>query len=182
MKRIPVSELPKTLWCYGNHDVCYEWNQRESGYSPIAARLVCEKLRKLKAILPDENQIGFIHRIDQVLFLHGGLREEFVRKHVAPEDQDDIDAVIRTVNGFGYSELWHDLSPLWLRPQYNRWKMYKGDSLLQIVGHTPTEEIMKKGNIISCDVFSTDSAGKPLGTREYLALDTKTWEYQGLKA
>lgn len=27
-------EFPETRWCYGNHDVCYQWNMRESGYSP----------------------------------------------------------------------------------------------------------------------------------------------------
>ena len=31
-----AKEHPETLWCYGNHDVCYLWNQRETGYSAIA--------------------------------------------------------------------------------------------------------------------------------------------------
>ena len=26
-----AKEYPDTLWCYGNHDVCYLWNQSESG-------------------------------------------------------------------------------------------------------------------------------------------------------
>ena len=38
-----AKEFKTSLWCYGNHDICYVWNQRESGYSPIAARLVNEK-------------------------------------------------------------------------------------------------------------------------------------------
>ena len=40
-----AKEYPDTLWCYGNHDVCYLWNQRETGYSKIAPWTVCEKLR-----------------------------------------------------------------------------------------------------------------------------------------
>ena len=28
-----AAEYPDTLWCYGNHDLCYPWNRRESGYS-----------------------------------------------------------------------------------------------------------------------------------------------------
>ena len=28
-----AKEFPDTLWCYGNHDLCYVWNERESGYS-----------------------------------------------------------------------------------------------------------------------------------------------------
>ncbi|MDO5132276.1 MAG: hypothetical protein Q4D81_04730 [Eubacteriales bacterium] len=45
-------EYPNTLWCCGNHDVCYQWNQRESGYSGIATWIVCEKLRVLRESLP----------------------------------------------------------------------------------------------------------------------------------
>jgi len=39
-----AEEFPSTLFCYGNHDICYVWNERESGYSHIAPRLVCTKL------------------------------------------------------------------------------------------------------------------------------------------
>ena len=34
--------FPDTLWRYGNHDVCYLWNQRETGYSAIAQWTVCK--------------------------------------------------------------------------------------------------------------------------------------------
>ena len=37
-----ASEYENTLWCYGNHDLCYLWNQRESGYSPMA-QLILQK-------------------------------------------------------------------------------------------------------------------------------------------
>ena len=28
-----AKKYPNTLWCYGNHDLSYLWNKRESGYS-----------------------------------------------------------------------------------------------------------------------------------------------------
>jgi len=68
-----AGEYPDTLWCYGNHDLCYLWNQRETGYSKIAPRLVCEKLQALRDTLSDERQLAYLHRIDNVLFSHGGL-------------------------------------------------------------------------------------------------------------
>ena len=71
-------EYPETLWCYGNHDVCYLWDQRENGYSEIASWTVCEKLENLREALPDARQIAYLHRIDNVLFSHGGLTDEFV--------------------------------------------------------------------------------------------------------
>jgi hypothetical protein len=48
-----------------------------------------------------------------------------------------------------------------------------------VVGHTPVEGITRKGNLISCDVFSTDSTGAPIGTQEFPVIDTDTWEYFG---
>ena len=77
-----AKEYPETLWCYGNHDVCYLWNQRETGYSKIAPWTVCEKLRILRELLPNERQLAYLHRIDNVLFSHGGLADAFVRRYV----------------------------------------------------------------------------------------------------
>lgn len=139
-----AKDFPETLWCYGNHDTCYPWNQRETGYSKIAPWTVCEKLRKLQEALPDEKQLTFLHRIDNVLFCHGGLTDKFVR-------------------------------------QYYGGKMYKPRKLLQVVGHTPVETIMKEENLISCDVFSTYRDGKPIGTQEFLVLDTDNWDYKGIR-
>ena len=176
-----AKDFPETLWCYGNHDTCYPWNQRETGYSKIAPWTVCEKLRKLQEALPDEKQLTFLHRIDNVLFCHGGLTDKFVRQYVPAKYYNNVDAVIGTINGFGARELWQDTSPLWYRPQYYGGKMYKPRKLLQVVGHTPVETIMKKGDLISCDVFSTYRDGKPIGTQEFLVLDTDNWDYKGIR-
>ena len=176
-----AKEFPETLWCYGNHDICYPWNQRETGYSKIAPRTVCEKLRVLREELPDEKQLAFLHRIDDVLFCHGGLTDEYVRPYVPAKRYNNIDAVIDTINGFGPGELWQDASPFWYRPQYYGGKMYKPRKLLQVVGHTPVEAITRKGNLISCDVFSTYRDGRPIGTQEYLLLDTDNWGFKGIR-
>lgn len=93
---------------------------------------------------------------------------------------DDVDAVVETINQFGKIEMWNDLSPIWLRPQYSKMKLYKPRKLLQVVGHTPMTEITRTGNLISTDVFSTDRNGTPIGTEEFLLLDTVTWEYDGI--
>ena len=177
-----AADFPETLWCYGNHDICYQWDQRESGYSATAAWTVCEKLRILRETLPDERQIAFLHRIDNVLFCHGGLSEYFVRLYVPAEFYNDIDEVINKINCMEPDKLWRDNSPIWYRPQYHPGKMYMSDRLLQVVGHTPVEEIMKTGNLISCDVFSTWQSGEPIGTQEFLLLDSETWEYTGISA
>ena len=43
------------------------------------------------------------------------------------------------------------------------------------------DKITRKENVISCDVFSTYRDGRPIGTQEFLLLDTESWEYCGIK-
>lgn len=173
-------EYPDTLWCYGNHDLSYVWLQNESGFSSYAIPVVNAKLKELKDALPDENQMTYIHRIDNVLFLHGGLTYPFVKYYAGWVDCDDVDAVIEKINSLGFREMWDDASPLWFRPQYYYEKMYRSEDLLQVVGHTPVERFSLKDNILSCDVFSTYRTHDPIGTQEFLLIDTETWEYKGI--
>ena len=169
-------EFPDTLWCYGNHDVCYVWNQRESGYSPAAAYTVCRKIHELHASLRHRDQMAYLHRIDNVLFSHGGLADSFVKRYVPEEGYHDVDAVIRTVNGFGMEKMWQGNSPIWYRPQYRADPMYREEDLLQVVGHTPVNRIERYGSVISCDVFSTFQNGKPIGTQVFPVIDTEKGE------
>lgn len=53
--------------------------------------------------------------------------------------------------------------------------------MLQVVGHTPVDGIGRTGNLISCDVFSTYPDGTPIGTQEFLVLDTVTWDFDGVQ-
>ena len=172
---------PDTLWCYGNHDLSYEWLQYESGFSSVAIPVVNAKLGALRRGLSDKSQMTYIHRIDDVLFLHGGLTHAFVKYYANDVDYDDTDAVIEKINLLGGNEMWDDASPLWFRPQFYNEKMYKESDLLQVVGHTPVMQIDRLGNVLSCDLFSTYRTGDPIGTEEFLLIDTETWEHEGIK-
>ena len=176
-----AKEFPDTLRCYGNHDVCYLWDRREGGFSLLAQATVCEQLRILREALPDDKQLAYLHQIDKVIFSHAGLADVFVRHRIPAELHDDSDAVLKTINSFGPDEMWQDLSPIWFRPQLHIIKLYKAEQFLQVVGHTPVKKIEKKGNLISCDVFSTHRNGSPIGTQEFLLIDTVSWEYFGVQ-
>ena len=173
--------FPDTLWCYGNHDLSYEWLQYESGFSAKAIPVVIKKLSELRRELPDRTQMAYIHRIDDVLFLHGGLTHAFVKYYASDVDYDDADAVIEEINSLGRTEMWDDASPIWFRPQFYKEKMYKEKELLQIVGHTPVKFIEQSGNVVSCDLFSTYRTGDLIGTEEFLLIDTETREYAGIR-
>lgn len=175
-------DFPDTLWCYGNHDLCYLWNERETGYSLYADRIVCEMLGKLKQTVKEQgSSIRYIQKIDNVLFLHGGLTETFVKENVPMEKQNNIEDALYTINMLGHYEMWNDDSPIWYRPQERREQLYKESQLLQVVGHTPVKGILKVGNVISCDTFSTYNNKTPIGSQEFLLIDTKTMEYCGIK-
>lgn len=176
-----AKRFPKTKWCYGNHDLSYVWGRLETGYSSMAAYTVQKKLLELKEAAGEENPVQYVQRIDHVLFSHGGVSEGFVKEYIGGSRNKDADAVLQGINKLGPKELWQDESPIWLRPQCRKERMYRPRTYLQVVGHTPVEKIKKEGSVISCDVFSTDRTGKPIGTEEFLLLDTLTWEFCGIK-
>ena len=176
-----AGKYPATLWCYGNHDLSYIWREYESGYSDIASCLVRNKLKELINVLPNEKQIQYIHLIDNVIFCHGGILDCFVEDIADLKQCNDMNAAIERINALPQKQMWNDLSPIWSRPQYSKQKMYQANTLLQVVGHTPVEAITRSGNLISCDVFSTYRDGRPIGTSQYLLLDTVTWNFSGVK-
>lgn len=168
---------PDTVWCYGNHDVSYSWGKLETGYSPYAERTVIGKLEELEDSLQSKNQISFIHRIDKVMFMHGGLTAEFVSR-LNPELVDaDIDEILDVVNGLSDKYMWNDDSPLWLRPQYSELDAFRKDEYTQVVGHTPVKNIFEKNGFISTDVFSTYRDGIQIGESTMIIIDTETRDY-----
>lgn len=177
-----AEEYPDTLWCYGNHELSYIWNEMESGYSSFASWTVKEKLLELQKKLPEGNEIRYIHKKDNVIFCHGGLRDDFVRSTVKASIYHDADAAVDAVNGLHHDLIWNNASPVWHRPQYWKEKMYRPRKILQVVGHTPVDKISRSQNVISCDTFSTYRDGRPIGTREFLLINTLTWEYRGIAA
>ena len=176
-----AKEYPDTLWCWGNHDICYIWDRRESGYSPSAAYLVRDKIHELQSALAQPERLAFIHRIDDVLFSHGGLAQKFADTRIKDAQHKTIDEIINEINRMGDTELWNDMSPLWLRPQSGRIPLFKSDEYLQVVGHTPVSRISCMGSLVSADVFSTYSSGENIGTCEYLIIDTKTKKLSSAK-
>ena len=169
---------PNTLWCYGNHDVSYPWGMLETGYSPYAERTVLSKLEELEHILQDPSQIAILHRVDNVLFCHGGLTTEFVRWLNKKLVDADIDEVVAAVNEAPQEYLWNDKSPLWCRPQYRKVDAFRKDEYTQVVGHTPVENIFEKDGIISTDVFSTYSDGRQIGESAMIVIDSQTGYYE----
>ena len=104
-----AKRYPDTLWCYGNHDLSYLWNKSESGYSPAAAYTVAKKLDELACALPERNEIRYVQKIDQVLFCHGGILDYFVRNAVPEASYDDVDEVVRSLNGLSWEYMWSDV-------------------------------------------------------------------------
>lgn len=170
-------EYPGTLWCWGNHDLSYLWNEMESGFSFSARSTVLGCLERFRKTVPSK-QLQYIHRIDDILFLHGGLTEDFVRRFVCGRRYDEIDTVLEKINRLARYEMWDNSSPIWYRPQLSRVRMYKPRKLLQVVGHTPVREVCRDRNILSCDTFSTNRDGTAFGSQKFTLIDTvsRNWE------
>ena len=171
-----AKEHPDTLWCYGNHDISYLWGRLESGYSPYAEKTVISKLEELERTLPDAGQLTFMHRIDNVLFSHGGLTVEFVEWLDKDLLDADIDYVIEAVNHAPQDYLWNDESPLWFRPQDSWRNGFRNDIYIQVVGHTPVRWIYEMNGMISTDVFSTYRDGTQIGESAMIVIDSVSGE------
>ena len=136
------------------------------------------KLEELENSLKSPAQINIIHRIDNVLFSHGGLTAEFLKWLNEDLLNADIDDVLAAVNNASHDYLWNDESPLWLRPQYEIREIFRSDTYKQVVGHTPVEKIFEKDGIISTDVFSTYRDGTQIGESSMIVIDSETGKYE----
>ena len=172
---------PETVWCCGNHDISYEWGRLETGYSPYAEATVIRKLRKLTEVIGAE-MIPFAACIDKVLFSHGGIGDKFVerlgKKLGRKLSEEPMANVIEAINTADPEMLWDDDSPLWLRPQYDSVKLFRGEEYTQVVGHTPVEEITLKRGVISTDVFSTYRDGRQIGEKAFAVVDSETGTFE----
>ena len=176
-----ATDHPTSLWCYGNHDVSYLWGRPVTGYSPYAERTVISKLEELEQNLPNAEQLAVIHRIDNVLFSHGGLTVQFVRLLDKNLLDADIDDIINAVNHAPQDYLWNDESPLWFRPQYTDRNILRNDNYKQVVGHTPVETIYEENSVISTDVFPTDRSRRQIGESAMVVIDSMTGEYEKIQ-
>lgn len=184
-----AKEFPKTMWCYGNHDLSYIYRMPQSGYS-YTAQYTCESgLKRLYAAIMRScdtsytNPIGIIQRIDNVWFSHAGVTEDYALWLVGKNKHkdgtswaNDENFIFNLCNDYNIHDLWRDDSPVWARPQ-DRWgrqaEMYKAEKIMQVVGHTPMSGITFVDNLLSTDVFSTYQDGTPIGERRFAIVDTK---------
>ena len=167
-------EHDQSLWCYGNHDVSYLWDAMESGYSVQARITVIEGITRLERVL--EERYRFVHKIDDVLFSHAGLTESFVFQ-TCGYHMKEIEDILASINRMGKQELWRDNSPIWARPQVDFYRMFRDDLFYQVVGHTPVEEPLDLGGVLTLDLFSTYSNGDPYGNQKIYIVDTETRKY-----
>lgn len=181
---------PDTLWCYGNHDLCYLWDGRESGYSTACADYIRDRLFALQDLIPSGN-LSVVQKIDNVLFSHAGISAEFVRNALnINEYRTPVEDVLYQINQNSRRLLWKENSPIWFRVWtdlatqedidiglYPAVRMYQEEDYLQVVGHTPVRQILTYRNMLFCDTFSTYRDGNPIGTEDFLLLDTETWEH-----
>lgn len=174
----------KAFFLIGNHENAYCSGQRITGYNIYARSLVIQKLQELNDILPTDNKLSVIKRIDNVMFMHGGLSNQFIYDLIRKKGQplsiyDEPDELIRMINELNAEELEPESSPVWFRPKLGG-SCYQSDTMLQVVGHHPVERPYAKNNVLYCDTFNTKADGSHIGTCEFVLIDTKTWEWKGI--
>ena len=186
---------PNMLWCWGNHDLSYAWCFTESGFSYRMIPVVGNYLVKMEKQFG--NRFKVIHKIDDTLFSHGGLSNEYV--HHIYKRVPDIEQIIKKINYMPNEKthakkLWVDMSPIWLRPPYagetvtlpylykqdcNAFGIQTDNPLWQVVGHTPVKQPTETCGMLILDTFSLYSNLEPIGDQRLVIADTisHTWQY-----
>ena len=170
-----LEEHQNTLYCYGNHDVSYLFQAWETGYSPEARDIVVKGINRIIYTLP-ENNSAYIHRVDNILFSHAGLTERFVKRCFGGCGRMEIDEIIAQTNRLPKDKIWRSDSPIWARPQKHEMRLFPM-GMMQVVGHTPVEEPLFEGKLLTLDTFSTFSTGEPIGNQKFVWIDTEKEEY-----
>lgn len=171
-------KFPKTLWCMGNHDFGYylpEYGRRETGHSRVQEDNMATNIAIMNEAGIDQK---IIHVVDNVIFSHAGLTDEWVSTLTLDGTNYEMNDYIEVlVNDSEPDLLWDENSPIWARPQHTGEFMFSDK--MQVVGHTPVETIKFVDNVLSTDVFSTYRNGAPFGERRFAIVDTEkmTWQY-----
>jgi hypothetical protein len=137
----------------GNHDFIYinHTPTLQSGYNSVTQLAINAPANKyLKDWLLS---LPVTLEVDGVMFSHAGVAKGWNGK-------------------FGVEDLWHDNSPIWVRPS---WGQYL--EVPQVFGHTPSETCWEvHPNIWCIDTFSTFQDGSPIGDQTVLQIvDGKTF-------
>jgi predicted MPP superfamily phosphohydrolase len=135
----------KVLPVLGNHDYAYLHDVSCSGHNYTAEMLLhIPENRQLKDWL---SALPISVELDGVTYAHAGVDERWDGKN-----------------------MWSDISPLWVRPD---WAQYK--KVPQVVGHTPVETVTEvQPGIWLIDTFSQYHDGRPIGDGTVLAVTDGT--------
>ena len=166
---------PETVLLYGNHDLNYLLDM------DYRSRFSCPQNRALYKDLFDETEdlfYGVAYVIDEhTLVSHAGVTKEWYEKYIGPYNGEPLQQVAQNINdlwaaskmAFTFSsnvtvepDVWGvspTHSPLWIRswilPDHN---LFAGTPIVQIIGHTPKEEItMVTDRIICVDCLHTNT-------------------------
>ena len=174
---------PDMLWCWGDHDLSYEWGFTGTEFSYWMMSDVSNFLNKMKAQV--KNRLKVMHRIDDVLFSHAGLCYKYILMLFTKEQSPDD--MIRKINSLTdradrAAKLWDSDSPIRL-PLSDNNNMYikteENKNFFQVIGHTPVQQPTVNKNTLMLDTFSTYPDGKPIGDCRLVIFDTETlnWKY-----
>lgn len=164
------ANVGSVILLFGNHDFHYlpGIGENYSGYQPLHAFDIQEVL--VNAL--DEDLIQMSFQYDEFLFTHAGVTKTWSqRNNIDPNNvADSINALFKYkpiafqfASGKNHSKFGDDItqSPIWVRPAS---LLADGlDEFIQIVGHTPVQEIMLTPRIIQIDAMGTSS--------EFLCID-----------
>jgi predicted phosphodiesterase len=180
----------KTTLLLGNHDYAYVYDIRNisghnMGTAPEAKKLFWE----------DRELFSIAYGSGKYLFSHAGVSRDWLEYRKSELDIKGSAAVdiAEALNELTFSDsdniLWdikgyyghHASGPLWIREgellsfddYHNLGRNAIIGDIIQVVGHTPVETVVKYNNVYIADTFSLYSNMEPIGDGSLLLIDTE---------
>ena len=156
-------EHPETVWLWGNHEASYILGR------PVTGNVYAGK--EYARLFQENFRPKFAHLDGKAVFSHAGIFQEFIDTNNS-SSCNAASELVEEINNLELPAFWRDDSPIWARPQYDKLTSPGVlDGYLQVVGHTPLRDIIKKDGIVSLDVFSTNW-GEKIGVEKMIIVDT----------
>lgn len=161
---------PKSLFCWGNHDIGYYAEWYCSGNSKLHRFDIIEMLKMYeKAVEPK-----YIQVIDDVIFSHAGIDNLFAQFVITNQGQfKGAQDIADLINTFSVESMGDSSSPLWLRP--DAWTEYY-NRYTQFVGHSPVKRLSYYNNVWFTDTFSKGQNNENICKASMVVFDTDSYE------
>lgn len=162
---------PKSLYCWGNHEVGYFATWYCSGNSNLYKNEILSLINAYEVACEPK----YIQYIDDIIFSHAGLDKHtfsFIEL-LNNKKFESVQEIADSFNQMSVEAMGDSISSLWLRPELGYYSRFT-----QIIGHNPVKAPVYMQNTWILDTFISTRDNKIVGLPTLTIFDTETYDIE----